>query len=169
MFLTIVVISFLLTYALRYFIESITKEMETKIREKMEEIDRLGGMVSAVSSGFVQKEVAGQAYEYEKGLQQGTYTKVGVNKFTEGETREVELHEYDPASAERKIADLRTLKAERNDREVLSCLRELERAAKSRTNVMPFLVDCCKAYVTIGEMTDVFRQVYGEFTEPGIF
>ena len=152
-----------------YFIESITKEMETKIREKMEEIDRLGGMVSAVSSGFVQKEVAGQAYEYERGLQQGIYTKVGVNKFTEGETREVELHEYDPESAERKIADLRQLKAERSGREVLSSLRELERAARNRTNVMPFLKDCCKAYVTIGEMSDVFRQVYGEFIEPGIF
>ena len=152
-----------------YFIESITKEMETKIREKMEEIDRLGGMVSAVSSGFVQKEVAGQAYEYERGLQQGIYTKVGVNKFTEGETREVELHEYDPESAERKIADLRQLKAERSSREVRSSLRELERAARNRTNVMPFLKDCCKAYVTIGEMSDVFRQVYGEFTEPGIF
>jgi len=152
-----------------YFIESITKEMETKIRERMDEIDRLGGMVNAVSSGFVQKEVAGQAYEYERGIQQGVYTKVGVNKFTEGETREVELHEYDPVSAERKIADLRKLKAERSSSEVLSSLRELEGAARNRTNVMPFLVNCCKAYVTIGEITDVFRQVYGEFTEPGIF
>ncbi|HDI78276.1 MAG TPA: methylmalonyl-CoA mutase [Desulfobacteraceae bacterium] len=152
-----------------YFIETLTKEMEEKILEEMEKVEKIGGMIEAVSSGYVQREVARQAYEYEKRLQRGEITKVGVNKYTEGVEMEVELHEYDEAWAEKQIKRLKELKRSRDQKAVKHSLRELERAARNGKNVMPYLVDCCKDYATVGEMANVFRDVFGEWQEPGIF
>ncbi len=152
-----------------YFIETLTKEMEEKILEEMEKVEKIGGMIEAVSSGYVQREVARQAYEYEKRLQRGEITKVGVNKYTEGVDMEVELHEYDEAWAEKQIKRLKELKRRRDQKAVKHSLKELERAARNGKNVMPYLVDCCKDYATVGEMANVFRDVFGEWQEPGIF
>jgi len=152
-----------------YFIESLTKQMEQKIVEEMDKVDAMGGMVKAVAEGYIQKEVARQAYEFEKGIQQGHYIKVGVNRYTEGETKEVELHEYSMGSAESQIRALKELKAGRDQKAVERSLTALEQAVKNGNNVMPYLVTCCKSYATVGEMTDVFRRIFGEFKEPGIF
>lgn len=152
-----------------YFIETLTREMEEKILEEMEKVERAGGMIEAVSSGYVQREVARRAYEYEKKLQSGEVIKVGVNKYTEGVDMEVELHEYNEQWAQLQIDSLKELKAGRDGRAVARTLKELETAARDRKNVMPYLVDCCKAYATVGEMADVFRDVFGEYVEPGIF
>ncbi len=152
-----------------YFIETITKEMETKIEEEMAKIEQVGGIVQAVATGYVQRLVSQQAYEYEKGLQSGELKKVGLNIYTEGEPMDVELHEYTGESAEKQIASLKELRRERNDREVERTLKELESATRAGKNVMPCLVESCKAYATVGEMARVFREVYGEFQEPGLF
>jgi methylmalonyl-CoA mutase, N-terminal domain len=152
-----------------YFMETLTKEMEEKILEEMEKIEKLGGMVQAVSSGYVQREVGRQAYEFEKRLQEGTITKVGVNKYTEGADMEVELHEYNETSAQLQIERLRKLKETRDQKAVQGTLKALEQAARTEKNVMPYLVDCCKAYGTVGEMANVFRDVFGEHVEPSIF
>jgi methylmalonyl-CoA mutase, N-terminal domain len=152
-----------------YFIETLTKQMEEKILEEMAKIDRVGGMVKAISSGYIQKEVARQAYEFEKGVQRGELIKVGVNKYSGGEQGEVELHEYSDKSAKEQIKSLKELRRSRDNREVARTLKALEKATKEKTNVMPYLVDCCKAYATLGEMTTVFRAIFGEFVEPSIF
>ena len=152
-----------------YFIETITKEMEHKIEEEMEKIGKMGGIVQAVSTGYAQRTVSHQAYAFEKGVQSGELHRVGVNIYTDEEPKEVELHEYDAESAQRQIETLRAIKRERNNGEVTRTLNELEKATKTGKNVMPFLVDCCKAYATVGEMTKIFRNVYGEFKEPSIF
>jgi len=152
-----------------YFIETLTKEMEAKIEEEMARIDQVGGIVEAVSTGYVQKLVSRQAYEFEKGVQSGELLKVGVNIHAEGESKDVELHQYDTATAEKQIAELKSVKRERSERETARTLQVLEKAAKAGENVMPALVDCCKAYATVGEMTGIFRDVYGEFEEPGLF
>ncbi len=152
-----------------YFMESLTKEMEEKILEEMEKVEKVGGMVEAVSSGYVQKEVARQAYEYEKKLQEGDVTKVGVNKYTEGVDMEVELHEYNEESAQIQIDRLKALKKERDNEAVKNSLKTLENAAKEKKNVMPYLVESCKSYATVGEMANVFRAVFGEHREPNIF
>jgi len=152
-----------------YFIETLTKQMEEKILEEVEKIDRLGGMVKAVSSGHIQKEVARQAYEFEKGVQSGELIKVGVNKYAGGEQGEVELHEYSDESAKEQIKSLKEVRRSRDNREVTRTLKELEQATKRKKNVMPYLVDCCKAYATLGVMTNVFRDIFGEFVEPSIF
>jgi methylmalonyl-CoA mutase N-terminal domain/subunit len=152
-----------------YFMETLTKQMEARILEEMKRIDDLGGMVAAVESGYIQREVGKQAYEFEKGVQKGEYIKVGVNKYTEGEFQEVELHEYKSESAENQIRALKELKASRDRKAVEASLRALEDAVKNGENVMPHLVRCCKVYATVGEMTGVFRKIYGEFKEPSIF
>jgi len=152
-----------------YFIETLTKQMEEKIVEEMATIDTIGGMVKAVSSGYIQKEVARQAYEFEKGVQSGDLIKIGVNKYTGGEEGKVELHEYSDESAIEHIKSLKELKKTRNNKDVTRTLKALEKATKDKVNVMPYLVDCCKAYATVGEMTGVFRDIFGEFVEPSIF
>jgi methylmalonyl-CoA mutase N-terminal domain/subunit len=152
-----------------YFIETLTKEMEGKILEEMDKVEKIGGMVQAVASGYVQREVARQAYEYEKRLQEGKVIKVGVNKYTEGVDMEVELHEHNESWAQEQIARLKELKRTRDNKAVKDTLKALEKAASEKRNVMPYLVDCCKAYATVGEMANVFRQVFGEHKEPGIF
>ena len=152
-----------------YFVETLTKEMEEKIVEEMEKVERVGGMIQAVASGYVQKEVAHQAYEYEKKLQEGKVTKVGVNRYTEGMDMEVELHEYNEGWAQMQIERLKELRKGRDNKAVAESLRALEKAARTGENVMPYLVDCCKSYATVGEMADVFREVFGEYVEPSIF
>ncbi len=152
-----------------YFMETLTKEMEEKILEEMEKIEKLGGMVEAVSSGYVQREVSRQAYEYERNLQEGKVTKVGVNKYTEGVDMEVELHEYDDQWSLLQIERLKALKKERDNKAVTENLKSLEKAANNQKNVMPYLIECCKGYVTLGEMANIFRDVFGEYREPGIF
>jgi methylmalonyl-CoA mutase N-terminal domain/subunit len=152
-----------------YFIETLTKQMEEKIVEEMAKVDKMGGMVKAISAGYIQKEVARQAYEFEKGVQSGELIKIGINKYTGGEQGEVELHEYSDASAIEQTRDLKELRRTRNNQEVVRSLKALEKAARDKANVMPYLVDCCKAYATVGEMTGVFRDIFGEFVEPSIF
>ncbi len=152
-----------------YFIETLTKQMEEKIVEEMNRIEEMGGMIRAVETGYVQREVARQAYEFEKGIQNGELIKVGVNKYVEGEEMEVELHEYRWESAEEQIRELREVKRQRDNRKVLQLLKDLEKAAREEKNIMPYILECCKAYATVGEMTKVFKEVYGEFKEPSIF
>ena len=143
--------------------------MEEKIEEEMAEIEKQGGMVAGIKSGFVQRKVAWQAYQFERDLQHGELIKVGVNKYHTTEDEEVELHEYNEAWAESQLADLADLKRTRDQGAVTASLKALEAAARAEhTNVMPMLVDCCLAYATVGEMADVFRDVYGTFKEPSI-
>jgi methylmalonyl-CoA mutase N-terminal domain/subunit len=152
-----------------YFVETLTKQMEDKIVEEMKRIDDIGGMTQAVETGYVQREVARQAYEFEKGVQKGELIKVGVNKYTEGEEMEVELHEYRQESVKEQIQRPREVKRERDGQKVVQTLRDLDKAAREEKNVMPHLLECCKAYATVGEMTKIFKEVYGEFKEPSLF
>jgi methylmalonyl-CoA mutase N-terminal domain/subunit len=154
-----------------YFIETLTKNMEEKILEEMAEIKEIGGMVHAVATGFIQRKVARQAYEYEKGVQNGEYIKVGVNKYA-GEAEEqtdVELHEYNEQWVDQQLKGLKELRRSRDNREVTRTLKELEKGTQAGKNVMPLLVDCCRAYATVGEMAGVFRDLFGEWEEPSIF
>jgi methylmalonyl-CoA mutase N-terminal domain/subunit len=154
-----------------YFIETLTKQMEDKILEEMKQIQEKGGMVHAVATGFIQRKVSRQAYEYEKGIQKGEYIKVGVNKYTNSDEdqTDVELHEYTEEWVDQQIQSLKELRRTRGNKEVSRTLRALEKATRGQQNVMPLLVDCCRAYATVGEMAGVFRDVFGEWEEPSIF
>jgi methylmalonyl-CoA mutase N-terminal domain/subunit len=154
-----------------YFIETLTKKMEEKILEEMTQIQEIGGMVHAVSTGFIQRKVARQAYEYEKGVQNGEYIKVGVNKYVDEveDQTDVELHEYNEEWVDQQLASLKELRRTRHNREVTRTLNELEKGTRAGKNVMPLLVECCRAYATVGEMAGVFRDLFGEWEEPSLF
>jgi methylmalonyl-CoA mutase N-terminal domain/subunit len=154
-----------------YFIETLTKQMEERILAEMADVQTIGGMRRAVALGHIQRKVSQQAYEFERGIQSGEYIKVGVNKYTEGveDQPDVELHAYDESWAVKQIDGLRELRRVRDNREVSRTLNDLEQGARAGRNVMPFLVDCCRAYATVGEMAGVLRQVFGEWEEPSIF
>jgi methylmalonyl-CoA mutase N-terminal domain/subunit len=154
-----------------YFVETLTKQMEEKILGEMKKIQELGGMLNAVATGSIQRIVAEQAYEFEKGLQTGEYIKVGLNKYTDGseEHPEVELHEHNEQWVEKQIKSLKELRRTRDNREVSRLLKELEQATRNGNNVMSALANCCRAYATVGEMAGVFRDVFGEWDEPSIF
>jgi methylmalonyl-CoA mutase N-terminal domain/subunit len=152
-----------------YFMETLTKQMDEKIREEMEDVEKRGGIVECIRSGFLQKKLAQQAFEFETDLQRGDLVKVGVNKFVSAEEEEVELHEYNEAWAEEKIKGLKELRKSRSSQPVVDSLRNLERVTREGGNTMFPLVECCKAYATVGEMSDVFKDVFGEFKEPRLF
>jgi methylmalonyl-CoA mutase N-terminal domain/subunit len=154
-----------------YFIETLTKQMEEKILGEMKQIQEIGGMVHAVATGFIQRKVAQQAYEYEKGLQKGEYIKVGVNKYADEveDQTDVELHEYNERWVDQQVSNLKELRRTRDYREVSRTLKDLEQGTRAGKNVMPLLVDCCRAYATVGEMAGVFRDLFGEWQEPSLF
>jgi len=151
-----------------YYIESLTDQLEGKIVECMNKVEKSGGIVSAISKGEIQKEVARQAYLYEKMIQSGELVKVGVNKYRseEEEERNIEFHEYDPSLIKQQLKMLTQVKNTRNNQEVAKYLEKLRTVAQSDENLMPYIIDCVKAYATVGEITIVLKEVFGEFKEP---
>jgi methylmalonyl-CoA mutase N-terminal domain/subunit len=150
-----------------YYIESLTNDLERKIVEEMERVEQMGGIVKAISEGIIQQVVAGQAYKYEKGIQSGETVKVGVNRYRiEEDEREVELHEYRPEQADEKIRRLNELRSERDSEAVSEALERLRRAAEGSENLMPSIMDAVRVYATVGEMSQVLKEVFGEFKEP---
>ncbi len=151
-----------------YFIETITKEMEEKILQEMAEIEERGGMLECVKNGYVGRKLARQAYEWEMGIQRGELIKVGVNKYATAREEEVQLHEYDESWQETQIANLKEVRRTRDDKLVAERLKALADVARSGKNVMPALKEACLAYCTVGEMSDVFLEVFGPYKEPQV-
>ena len=150
-----------------YYVESLTTEMEQRMVECIEEVERMGGVVRAIESGFIQRVIAQQAYEEERKLQSGEKVKVGFNKFVDADAEdELFLFQYDPTTAERQIARLQKVKAEREQGKVHSALKGVSKAVRAGDNVMPATLQAVQAYATLGEITKVLRQEFGEFKEP---
>ena len=153
-----------------YYVEWLTNEMETRIVAEMKRVDsEMGGIVNAVSEGRIQAEVARQEFLYEQKLQRGEIVKVGVNKYrAEGEkvSQEVELHEYKPEATEEQLRRLALVKAERDASAVQAALARVRDEAQSGVNLMPAMLQAVGAYATVGEITGVLKQVFGEFREP---
>jgi methylmalonyl-CoA mutase, N-terminal domain len=153
-----------------WFVESMTNEVERQVWRYLDEIDRLGGMVAAIGLGYPQKEIADAAYRFQQELDVGEREIVGVNVQNEDEALRIPLLEVSEESKRRHLARLERTRRERDAERVratLARLRDLaSRPGSSETNLMPALVDCASAYVTLGEMCGVFRAVFGEYREP---
>ncbi len=154
-----------------YFVESLTDEMEAKIVEAMEEVEKWGGIVEAVEKGVIQRKVAQQAYQEELKIISGELIKIGVNKYRreEREERPVELHPYNVVEEREQIERLNRLKGERDDAQVKGCLTRLREAAQGDENLMPYILDCVRCYTSLGEITGLLKEVFGEFKEPSLF
>ena len=150
-----------------YYVESLTDEMEAKMREAMTRVDAEGGIVSAVAEGRIQDQVSRHAYQRELTLENGERRKVGVNCYRiDEEDPDVEFHPTKPEDLDMQINSLGAIKDERDRAAVTKALAKLEQDAKKGVNVMPAIMDAVQAYATVGEMTDAMTSVYGRFDEP---
>ncbi len=147
-----------------YFVETLTRQIEEKATEYIEKIEQRGGAVAAIEQGYIQKEIADAAYQYQKKIEEKEKIIVGVNRFITEESMPIETLKMDDAIQQRQIARLRRLRRQRNNEKVARALRRLEAAARGTENVMPYILDAVEAYATLGEISDVFRSVFGEYT-----
>ncbi|MDK2855575.1 MAG: methylmalonyl-CoA mutase, N-terminal domain [Bacillota bacterium] len=152
-----------------YVIESLTNRIEREAQEYLEKIDKLGGAVAAIEQGFIQREIQESAYAYQKAVESGERIVVGVNKFQVENERLPEIHKVDPEVERRQCAKLRELRANRDNGKVKQVLAELKEAAKGDENLMPYILECVRAYATLGEICGVLREVFGEYQPAVIF
>jgi methylmalonyl-CoA mutase N-terminal domain/subunit len=152
-----------------YFIEALTNQMEEECYKYFDKIDALGGVVSAIEKGFFQKEIANAAYRYQKEIEEKRRTLVGVNDYALDEHLRIELLKMDPEGEKRQISRLRELRAKRDNKKARELLDTLKSKAEGQENLMPYIIDCVKAYCTLGEIAGVFREVFGEYKEEPIY
>jgi len=148
-----------------YAIESLTSEIEERTFEYLKRIDDLGGMLPAIESGWVQREIQEAAYAYQRSIESRERVVVGVNEYRMEDTTAVPLHKLDPAREREQIARLETVRRKRNDTAVSTSLERLEMASRTDENLMPHILSAVQAYASVGEISDVFRKVHGEFHE----
>jgi len=150
-----------------YYLETLTNQMEAKIREVMAEVDRQGGIVKAIAEGHVQAAVSRQAFEHLKRVEAGEVKKVGVNcyRIEEG-APSVEFHAFKAEDCEAQIFKLDAVRAERDTGAVERALGRVLEDARAGRNVMPSITDAVKAYASVGEINDRLLEAYGRFREP---
>jgi methylmalonyl-CoA mutase N-terminal domain/subunit len=148
-------------------VESLTNEMETRIREATADVARWGGIVRAIAEGHLQAHVSQRAYEREIAIRSGATRKVGVNCYRiEEEEPQVELHPYRPEEADAARRRLTQLRGERNGAEATRALDRVRAAAASGENVMPAVMEAVAAYGTVGEIMGALKAEFGSFREP---
>lgn len=152
-----------------YFIESLTNEIEKKAWEYIDKIDDMGGMITAIEKGFPQMEIAESAYRFQKQLDEGVKIMVGVNKYITEENQSIPLVDIDEKVGEDQIKRLKDVRQRRNNHHVRHCLDDIKNACKKGENVMPFCIAAVKSLATLQEICDVYREVYGEYRDPGIY
>jgi methylmalonyl-CoA mutase, N-terminal domain len=148
-----------------YAIETLTTEIEDRAKEYLSKIDALGGMIKAIESGFVQTEIQRAAYEFQRGVEKKEQIVVGVNDFVAPEQRQIPTLRVDAEIEQAQVARLNALRAKRDSTKTQAALAELERRAKTTENLLPAILAAVEAYATVGEISDTFRRVYGEYQE----
>jgi methylmalonyl-CoA mutase, N-terminal domain len=152
-----------------YFLEALTNKMEKGALDYFERIDGMGGMVEAVEKGFPQREIQESAYQYQKALERGEQTIVGVNKYAmEDEPQEVPILVIDESVRNHQVERLERTRSQRDNGAVSRTLDALRKAAQSGDNTMPATIDAVREYATLGEICSALRDVYGIYEEPAI-
>ncbi len=149
-----------------YFVESLTNRLEDQARDYFRRIESLGGVLPAINKGFFQREIADAAYTYQREIESRTRTIVGVNDYVEAKHVPIPLLELDPIGQSRQAERLRSLRLERDNGRVGQALDRLRLACQGTENTMPCLLDCVRAYATLGEIVGVMKAVFGVYNEP---
>jgi methylmalonyl-CoA mutase N-terminal domain/subunit len=152
-----------------YYVEYLTDEMERRALEYIARIDEMGGIIRAVEEGYPQKEIGESAYRFQREVEEQQRLVVGVNAFESDQHVPVEILKIDDQVADGQITRLKKVKAERDQRAVGRALAKVEAAARGTDNLMPPVLEAVKAYATLGEVSDVFRKVWGQYREGGVF
>lgn len=153
-----------------YFVEALTKAYEEQIEKVIEKVHDMGGAVRAIEEGFMQEEIAAEAYRVMQDEKSGERIIVGMNKFIAEDKRkdkpDMVFHQADPVTRQRQNERLQQVKRERNNAAVKDCLAELKKKAEDRENLMPHLIETVKTYASMGEIMDTLKDVFGTFQEP---
>ena len=152
-----------------YFIESLTNKMEEEAWEYIHKIDEMGGMIAAIEKGFPQMEIAESAYRFQRQLDANEKIMVGVNKYATDAKHPIPLVDIDEKVGEEQIKRLKDVRRRRDNRAAAQSLHDIKNACKKGENVMPHCIAAVKNLVTLQEICDVYREVYGEYRDPGIY
>jgi methylmalonyl-CoA mutase N-terminal domain/subunit len=153
-----------------YFVEALTDKMELEANAYFEKIDALGGVIPAIEMGFFQREIAEAAYRYQQELDIKEKIIVGVNDFVEdNESIDIPILVISPEVEKKQRQRLAEVRASRNQEDVHRTLAELQHAAQDEKNLLPRLIECTRAYVTIGEMCSTLAETFGIYEEPAVF
>jgi methylmalonyl-CoA mutase N-terminal domain/subunit len=150
-----------------YFLEKLTRDMEEGAFDYFRKIDDFGGMIEAIEAGFPQREIHDASYEFQKAVEAGKKIIVGVNDYVmKEEHADMNILQIDESVAELQAGRLKKLRLERDNSRVEETLKNLAQGARGVENTMPLLLDCVRAYATLGEMCEALRPVFGEYQEP---
>jgi methylmalonyl-CoA mutase N-terminal domain/subunit len=151
-----------------YYLEWLTNQIEERAMRYITEIDRMGGALKAIERGYIQREIAQSAYSYQRAVDSGEQIIVGVNEFASEEKSDTEILEIGAEVEKKQVARLEKLKWGRDNERVSQVLGKVRDIARSNENIMPVLIEAVKAYATIGEISNVLRDVFGEYREPSL-
>ncbi len=153
-----------------YFVEHLTTKMEDEAETYFQKIEALGGVIPAIKQGFFQREIAAAARQFQHEIEKKERIIVGVNAYAEPEEKlEIPILKIDPKVEHEQSENLKRLRAERDNTKVRQALDQLKTAAQEDRNLMPPLIDCSRAYCTLGEMINVLKGVYGTWREEPVF
>jgi methylmalonyl-CoA mutase N-terminal domain/subunit len=153
-----------------WFVESLTNRMEEAAEAYFDKIEALGGVIAAIEEGFQQREIGQASYRYQREFEAKRKIMVGVNEFVEDdEELDIPILKIDHRIEEERAAELVELRRWRDNERVERCLRELADAGRGNDNLMPYLLECARAYVTVGEAADAMQAVFGSYREPAVF
>ncbi len=149
-----------------FFVEHETNKIEKQVYDYWRQVEELGGVLPAIEQGFYQSEISNSAYQYQLEIDNDLRTIVGVNGYTNEEEIRIPILKMDPQGYNRQVSRLNQLRQERDNEKVGKTLNDLRQAAEGTENTMPYLLEAVRAYATLGEITDVLRQVFGVYQEP---
>ena len=148
-----------------YAIEELTNQVEARAREYLEKIEALGGMLRAIETGYVQREIQEAAYQYQRAIESQEEIVVGVNRFQIEAEPPVPLLRIDASLEQAQVERVRALRARRDGQATDAALDQLETAATTTENLLPRILDCVESYATVGEISNRLRRVWGEYRE----
>lgn len=151
-----------------YYVERLTSEVEEEAMRYIRQIDALGGMLHAVEAGFPQKEIAEAAYQFQLGVDAGEQAIVGVNCHAEGGEQEIPTLKIEHEVERQQIERVKEFKARRDPAALAASLSLVEQACRENRNVVPVLIDAVEVGATLGEVSDIYRKVFGVYTDPGM-
>ncbi|MGV8057097.1 MAG: methylmalonyl-CoA mutase family protein [Smithellaceae bacterium] len=152
-----------------YFVEALTNEMEEKAFDYIHKIDDMGGMVAAIEKGFPQMEIAEASYHFQRQLDANEKIMVGVNKYVTDTEHPIPLVDIDEQVGEEQIKRLKEVRRKRDNRATKQSLDDIRNACKKGDNVMPYCIAAVKNLASVQEICDVYREVYGEYKDPGFY
>ena len=151
-----------------YFTESLTDQIELRVQDYLARIDGMGGAVNAIQQQFYQKEIAQSAYDYQTAIESKDKIIVGVNEFKSEDQRQPEIVRIDEKVRQHQVSRLNATKRNRDQSKVRDALQQLERAARGKENLIPAILKAVEEYSSVGEISDILRKVWGEYTSDSI-